>query len=89
MTSICRHLCIGVTILVLSTQAQAQTVGECLSEVRKVQAFVDNEPDSQDQPADINSDFLEMAENAAAQGDAKKCMEFVEQAKGAVGYYEQ
>jgi hypothetical protein len=79
---------VGISALVLSTQAEAQSVDECLSELNKVQAYMENEPDSEDHPADLTNQLLEMAENAANEGDGKTCMEHVESAKGAVGYSE-
>jgi hypothetical protein len=88
LISIRSGIVVGISALVLSTQAQAQSVDACLSELNKVQAYMENEPDSDDHPADVGNQFLEMAENAANEGDGKKCMEHVESAKGAVGYSE-
>ena len=88
MINIRSGLVMGISALILSTQAQAQTVDACRSELNKVQAYMENEPDSDDHPADLANQFLLMAENAANEGDGKTCMEHVESAKGAVGYSE-
>ena len=78
-----------MSLLILSTtQAQAQTPEECMSEVRKVQTFIADKYDPDDAENEAATTHLEMAELDAGKGDGAKCMKSVESAKGASGYYE-
>ena len=78
-----------VSVLILSTtQVQAQTADECMSEVRKVQAFIADKFNPDDSENEVATTHLEMAELDANKGDGAKCMESVESAKGASGYHE-
>ena len=78
-----------MSLLILSTaQAQAQTADECMSEVRKVQAFIADKIDPDDDENQTAITHLEMAEVDASKGDGPKCMQSVESAKGVAGYHE-
>jgi len=72
----------GVVILSLMAPVgvHAQTVEECMAEVKKVQAFIDSQED-QDRYEHASS-LLVHAEFSAGKGEGKKCMEFAKQAKG-------
>ena len=85
------HTCFAgaISLLILSTtQAQAQTADECMSEVRKVQTFIADKFDPDDDENQAATTHLEMAELDASKGDGPKCMKSVESAKGAAGYHE-
>jgi hypothetical protein len=88
MRSLMFFSAITSSLLTFSTQTQAQTSDECMSEVRKVQAFIDNSSDPDDSQNDIATDHLETAEFDANKGDGAKCMQSVDAAKGASGYHE-
>jgi NifU-like protein involved in Fe-S cluster formation len=75
----------AISALLLSTQVQAQTVDECMAEIRKMQDYLMDEPGLDSTQAQIASDHLERAELKAHEGNGKECMEYVEQAKGAAG----
>ena len=78
-----------ISLLILSTtQSQAQTADECMSEVRKVQAFIADKFNPDDPENEVATTHLEMAELDAGKGDGAKCMKSVESAKGASGYHE-
>ena len=78
-----------ISLLILSTtQSQAQTADECMSEVRKVQAFIADKFNPDDSENEVATTHLEMAELDAGKGDGAKCMKSVESAKGASGYHE-
>ena len=78
-----------ISLLILSTtQSQAQTADECMSEVRKVQAFIADKFNPDDAENEVATTHLEMAELDAGKGDGAKCMKSVELAKGASGYHE-
>ena len=78
-----------ISLLILSTtQSQAQTADECMSEVRKVQAFIADKFNPDDAENEVATTHLEMAELDAGKGDGAKCMKSVESAKGASGYHE-
>ena len=80
----------GVTsLLILSTtQAHAQTADECMSEVRKVQAFIADKFNPDDDENEAATTHLEMAELDAGKGNGPKCIESVKSAKGASGYHD-
>ena len=80
----------GVMSLLISstTQSQAQTPEECMSEVRKVQTFIADKFGPDDPENEVATTHLEMAELDAGKGDGAKCMKSVESAKGASGYHE-
>ena len=78
-----------ISLLILSTtQSQAQTADECMSEVRKVQTFIADKFNPDDSENEVATTHLEMAELDAGKGDGAKCMKSVESAKGASGYHE-
>ncbi len=79
------YVVMAVSALLLSTQVQAQTVEECMVEVRKMQDYLMDQPDLDSAQAQVASDHLERAEMKAHEGNGKECMDYVEQAKGAAG----
>ena len=64
----------------------AQSVDECMAELKKVQAYIENQ-DNQDHYQHA-TELLVHAEFSASKGEGKKCVEFVTEAKGASGYRE-
>jgi hypothetical protein len=68
--------------------AHAQSVDECMAELKKVQAYIENQS-NQDRPElQHATELLVHAEFSASKGEGKKCVEFVTEAKGASGYRE-
>ena len=77
-----------ILALVAPVGAHAQTTEECMAELRKVQAYIDNQ-DNQNSPEILHAtDLLVQAENAASRDEGKECMDFVTEAKGASGFTE-
>jgi len=68
--------------------AHAQSVEECMAELQKVQQFIGDQPNSNAPQYDEATDHLETAEVEASQGNGEKCMQFVNEAKGAARYVE-
>ena len=61
-----------ISLLILSTtQAQAQTGDECMSEVRKVQAFIADKFNPDDAEYEVDTTHIEMAELDASKGDGR------------------
>jgi len=73
----------GLFALMTPAGVHAQTVEECRAEIRKVQAFIDEQEDQS--VYEDASQKLEQAEFAAGKGEGKKCMEFAKEAKGSAG----
>ena len=73
-----------ISLLIFSTQAQAQTADECMAEVRKVQAFIADKFNPDDDENEIATTHLEMAELDAGKGDGAKCMRSVESSEGGI-----
>ena len=72
--------------LIASVGAHAQSVDECMAELKKIQAYIENQ-DDQDRYQHA-TELLVHAEFSAGKGEGKKCMEFVTEAKGASAYRE-
>lgn len=88
MLLISRTVIGAVAALMLVVPAQAQTTEECMAELRKVQAFIENSGNPDSTPNQNATDRLLTAEVSASEGNGPRCMEFVEEAKGASGYHD-
>jgi len=78
----------GIVFLALMAPvgAHAQSVNACMAELKKVQAYIENQ-DDQDRYQHA-TELLVHAEFSASKKEGKKCVEFVTEAKGASGYRE-
>lgn len=62
--------------------AHAQSADECMAELKKVQAHIENQPNQDSPQLQHAQTLLVNAEFSASKGEGKKCMEFVTEAKG-------